>query len=65
MILEEEQPKSELMFSVPKAILFCPSAAVHAGQDSHGCHGGSSRDRGCSLTGNLISELSERILFVS
>lgn len=46
------------MFSVPKAILFCPSAAVHVGQ--WGCHGGSSRDRGCSLTGNLISELSEK-----
>lgn len=58
MILEEEQPKSELMFSVPKAILFCPSAAVHVGQWR--CHGASSSDRGCSLTGNLISELSEK-----
>lgn len=54
------QPKSELMFSVPKAVLFRPSAAEHVGQDSCGCHGASSRDRGCSLTGNLISELSEK-----
>lgn len=56
MILEEELPNSELMFSVPKAILFCPSAAVHVGH--WGCRGASSRDRGCSLTGNLMSELS-------
>lgn len=60
MILEEERPRSELMFSVPKAILFCPRAAVHVGQDSHGCHGASSRDGRCFFTGNLISELSEK-----
>lgn len=60
MILEEDQPKFELMFSAPKAILFCPNAAEHVGQDSHGYRGASSGDRGCSLTGNLISELSEK-----
>lgn len=37
MMLEEEWLRSELVFSVPKATLLCPSTAVRVVWDSHGC----------------------------
>lgn len=64
MMLGEERPRSELVFSVPKATLPCPSAAPHVGWESHGCRRPSSRDGGCSLTGNLISKFFRKECFL-